>query len=91
MVRLWYVTNGDARYWRASLHDVRTGERRGFAGLDEAMAFLRQELERLSDEGLADLEEGRRAEYPLVRTAWQAEACGCAAGLTKTVAREGRW
>jgi len=62
MVRLWYVTNRDARYWRASLHDVRTGERRGFAGLDEAMAFLRQELERLSDEGLADLEEGRRAE-----------------------------
>jgi hypothetical protein len=62
MLRLWCVTNGEARHWRASLQDVHTGERHGFAGLDEGMACMRQEWERLSREGRADLEEGQGAE-----------------------------
>jgi len=45
LLRLWRVDNGMEAIWRASLQDVRTGERLGFAGLDEAFAYLRQQLE----------------------------------------------
>ena len=45
LLRLWQVDNGTEPVWRASLQDVRTGERRGFAGLDEAITYLRQQLE----------------------------------------------
>ena len=45
LLRLWRITNGEQVIWRAALQDVRTGERRGFASLDQAVAFLRQELE----------------------------------------------
>jgi hypothetical protein len=45
LLRLWRVDNGPQAIWRASLQDVRTGERIGFAGLDEAVAHLRQQLE----------------------------------------------
>ena len=36
------------RLWRAALQDIRTGERRGFADLDEAWRFLRARIERAS-------------------------------------------
>lgn len=42
LLRLWRegeVTEG----WRASLHDPHTGERLGFAGLDELFGFLREQ------------------------------------------------
>jgi hypothetical protein len=45
LLRLWRVDNGPEAIWRASLQDVHTGERHGFAGLDEAFAYLRQQLE----------------------------------------------
>ena len=45
LLRLWRVDNGQEMIWRASLQDVRTGERLGFAGLDEAVAYLQQQLE----------------------------------------------
>jgi hypothetical protein len=62
MLRLWCVTNGDARYWRASLQDVHTGKRHGSAGLGEAMAFMRQQLERLSREGLVESDNDHGAQ-----------------------------
>jgi hypothetical protein len=45
LLRLWRVDNGAEAIWRASLQDVRTGERRGFAGLDEVIAYLRRQLD----------------------------------------------
>jgi hypothetical protein len=45
MLRLWRVENGVEVVWHASLQEVRSGERLGFAGLDEAVAYLRQQLE----------------------------------------------
>jgi hypothetical protein len=54
LLRLWRVDNGAEAIWRASLQDVRTGERRGFAGLDEAFAYLRQQLGSLSHPGHPD-------------------------------------
>ena len=31
--------------WRASLEDVRTGERRGFASIDALLGFLREQTD----------------------------------------------
>ncbi|MBN1139797.1 MAG: hypothetical protein JXM73_24715 [Anaerolineae bacterium] len=45
LLRLWRVEDGSGVVWHASLQDVRSGERQGFAGLDEAFAYLRQQLE----------------------------------------------
>ena len=36
--------------WRFSLEDPRTGQRRGFSGLEEVMAFLQTELVGNQDE-----------------------------------------
>ncbi|MBN1640921.1 MAG: hypothetical protein JXA09_06775 [Anaerolineae bacterium] len=44
VLRLWRVSDGERAIWRASLQDVRSGERVGFAGLDEAMAYLQQQI-----------------------------------------------
>ena len=38
--------------WRFSLEDPHTGERRGFAGLDALVAFLKTELSHSRDEPL---------------------------------------
>lgn len=54
LLRLWRVDNGAQAIWRASLQDVRTGERLGFAGLDEAVAYLRQQLDPRPDPTLPD-------------------------------------
>ena len=45
LVRLWRVeTPGQS--WRASLEDPRTGQRIGFAGLEQLFAFLMEQVER---------------------------------------------
>lgn len=46
VLRLWRVTDGREPIWRAALQDIRTGERRGFADLDEAWRYLRARIER---------------------------------------------
>jgi hypothetical protein len=43
MLRLWQVEGEDGAVWRASLEDAHTGERRGFASLEELVAWLREE------------------------------------------------
>ena len=40
LLRLWRVEDGGSTVWRASLQDVETGERRGFASPEELIAFL---------------------------------------------------
>jgi hypothetical protein len=62
LLRLWRVDNGAQAIWRASLQDVRTGEQRGFAGLDEAVAFLRQQLDLPLGSGDADHDPGSAAQ-----------------------------
>jgi hypothetical protein len=44
LLRLWRVDDGANALWRASLQDVRTGQRLGFANLDKAFAFLQQQI-----------------------------------------------
>jgi hypothetical protein len=43
MLRLWPVRNKTKQVWRASLEDAHTGERVGFASLDELFGYLRQQ------------------------------------------------
>ena len=43
LLRLWQVGSGQEATWRASLEDAHTGERQGFADLDDLFHFLRQE------------------------------------------------
>ncbi len=44
LLRVWRVTGDDgAPALRASLEDVRTGERQGFGSLEQLLAFLLEE------------------------------------------------
>ncbi len=40
LLRLWCTDQADTGCWRASLEDSHTGERIGFASLEELFAFL---------------------------------------------------
>jgi len=51
LIRLWRRSGERASTWSVALEDVRTGERRSFASLDEALRYLGARLkdaERLS-------------------------------------------
>ncbi|MFN2186199.1 MAG: hypothetical protein ACK2UU_19625 [Anaerolineae bacterium] len=43
LLRLWREKDGQTTWWRASLQDSHSGERIGFAHLDELVAFLREQ------------------------------------------------
>lgn len=45
LLRLWRSERCELECWRASLQDSRTGERIGFANLEELFAFLMQQVE----------------------------------------------
>lgn len=49
LLRLWQVGSGGESTWRASLENAHTGERQGFASLDDLFRFLRQEAGVASD------------------------------------------
>jgi hypothetical protein len=44
LIRLWSAEEGGEPAWRASLESVSTGEKHGFASLDDLFAFLRQQV-----------------------------------------------
>jgi len=44
LLRLWQVCSKGQTTWRALLESAQTGERVGFAGLDELFAFLEKEV-----------------------------------------------
>ncbi len=44
LIRFWTEPGSLPGQWRASLEDPRTGERRGFAGLEALMGFVRDRL-----------------------------------------------
>jgi len=46
LLRAWRVVRNGEAVWRASLEDVDTGERHGFASLEALFAYLREELRR---------------------------------------------
>lgn len=45
MLRLWQASDRGEPVWRASLESPHTGERLGFASLDQMLAFLRAKTE----------------------------------------------
>ncbi len=44
MLRLWPVKQPQGESWHASLQDPHTGERMGFASLEELFAFLMDQV-----------------------------------------------
>jgi len=40
LLRLWHTEQAGRSVWRMALEDAHTGERRGFATLDQLVAFL---------------------------------------------------
>jgi hypothetical protein len=44
LLRLWREKGGQTTRWRASLQDPHSGQRVGFAHLDELVAFLREQI-----------------------------------------------
>ena len=45
LVRLWPTGAAHQQVWRASLEDVQSGERRGFANLEQLFVFLMEQTE----------------------------------------------
>jgi hypothetical protein len=43
LLRLWQEPGGESARWRASLQDPHSGEKFGFAHLDDLVAFLRKQ------------------------------------------------
>jgi hypothetical protein len=43
LLRLWQIKSQGSPVWRASLEEPHTGQRRGFASLEDLFDFLRQE------------------------------------------------
>jgi hypothetical protein len=43
LLRLWKASDGEVPVWRASLRSSRTGEKVGFASLEDLFEFLRQQ------------------------------------------------
>ena len=43
LIRLWQIRNAGELVWRASLESPSTGERVGFASLDELFGFLQRQ------------------------------------------------
>ena len=50
LLRLWSVRVDHETEWRASLESSLTGERLGFASLDELLDFLRRETGQCADQ-----------------------------------------
>ena len=45
LLRLWRVSGEEMATWSASLESPHTGERWGFADLEEMVAFLRRQID----------------------------------------------
>ena len=49
LLRMWRERSGESTRWRASLQDPHSGERMGFAGLEELFGYLRAETDDLPE------------------------------------------
>jgi hypothetical protein len=45
LLRLWPTGSAEQQVWRASLENVQTGERMGFANLEQLFVYLMQQIE----------------------------------------------
>lgn len=45
LLRLWRSNREEPSHWMASVEETGSGERHGFATLDDAMAFLEAQIE----------------------------------------------
>jgi len=60
LLRLWREQGGESTRWRASLQDPHSGERAGFANLEELFGYLRRETGDLLERDTCGLgNEGR--------------------------------
>jgi hypothetical protein len=60
LLRLWRERSGESSRWRASLQDPHSGERVGFANLEELFGYLRRETDDLPERDGGELgNEGR--------------------------------
>ncbi len=63
LLRLWRETGSDeSTWWRASLQDPHSGERVGFANLEDLFGFLRQETAGVPVSGLGGHEKRQGGE-----------------------------
>ncbi|MBN1642705.1 MAG: hypothetical protein JXA09_15830 [Anaerolineae bacterium] len=64
LLRLWLVRREEGAAWRASLESARTGERLGFASVDQLFDFLRRRMaeDEMKEDGMAGRDKGRPPE-----------------------------
>jgi hypothetical protein len=49
LLRVWQVRKDDGQDWRASLENVETGEKHGFASLEDLVIYLKQVLPKIDE------------------------------------------
>ncbi len=49
MLRIWSLRNSGKTLWRASVENAQTGERRGFASLDDLFEYLQSQAAAMSE------------------------------------------
>ena len=52
LIRLWPIQSGDDQIWRISLEDAQTGQRHGFATLDDLTVYLREVTDEMKGDGV---------------------------------------
>jgi hypothetical protein len=65
LLRAWRSNGEGGSAWRASLEDPHTGERMGFACLEDLFNFLRQETSRTDGPELDEKDRGRGHDEPI--------------------------
>jgi len=63
LLRLWQTRDGEKHVWRASLESPGTGQRHGFASLEDLFTFLQVQVSQVESQDEQDLDldvRGRR-------------------------------
>jgi len=60
LLRMWQTSDGEEQIWRASLESPGTGERRGFANLEDLFEFLNAQADQPSPHNTRDSKPSRR-------------------------------
>lgn len=55
LLRLWQTRDGEKQVWRASLESPGTGQRHGFASLEELFSFLQVQVNQVGSQDERDL------------------------------------
>ena len=57
LLRLWKVSGAGPPVWRASLEEVHTGERQGFADLQSLLVFLEEQTKGIDQHSVSETSE----------------------------------